>query len=412
MSQKLPRYISIKFRTYHVNLDIPKDVRASFAGKPRFTKSLRTDSLSLAERRKWEWIDHWKGLIQAARMGDPLVAEARAALAMADDDDHRELIKYELEDVAYDNVTQTVDQKIVSAVRVASGDWVKLAEVVPRWTKHMLEINEVRPKTLDDFTSVVNNFLKSFTYLHEVQTDQVSEWLLKQGLSISTMKKKITALRGFLVIAGAPKHLLDDVISENKLPKSQRRTKSIDKRKHFEDIDLHKILAAVDDKDQILTDLIKLGMFTGCRIEELCSLKLEHVTNTVLQIRDAKTDSGDRDVPIHAELRQLVTRLIDDGTDGYLLSGLTFNKYGDRSNAIGKRFGRLKTKLGFDGRFVFHSLRKSFITKLERAEVAPASIARVVGHEIGSQYSLALSVYSAGLSEEQMNEIVNKVSYS
>ena len=69
MSQKLPRYISIKFRTYHVNLDIPKDVRASFAGKPRFTKSLRTDSLSLAERRKWEWIDHWKGLIQAARMG-------------------------------------------------------------------------------------------------------------------------------------------------------------------------------------------------------------------------------------------------------------------------------------------------------------------------------------------------------
>ena len=345
-------------------------------------------------------------------MGDPLVAEARATLDMAYDESHREEIKYELEDAAYDAVTQSADQKIVRAVRVASGDWVKLSEVVPRWTKHMLEINEVKPKTLDDFTSVVNNFLKSFTYLHEVQTDQVSEWLLKQGLSISTMKKKITALRGFLVIAGAPKHLLDDVISESKIPKSKRKTKSIDKRKHFEDGDLHKILAAVDDKDLMLTDLIKLGMFTGCRIEELCSLKLEHVTDTVLQIRDAKTDSGDRDVPIHAELRQLVTRLINDSTDGYLLSGLTFNKYGDRSNAIGKRFGRLKTKLGFDGRLVFHSLRKSFITKLERAEVAPESIARVVGHEIGSQYATTLSVYSAGLSDEQMNAIVNKVSYS
>ena len=410
--QKLPSYLILRHNTYSATLAIPEDVRASFAGKPRFTKSLQTDSLSLAERRKWEWVDHWKGLIQAARMGDLLVAEARAALAMAYDESHREDIKYELEDAAYDAVTQSADQKIVRAVRVASGDWVKLSEVVPRWTKHMLEINEVKPKTLDDFTSVVNNFLKSFTYLHEVQTDQVSEWLLKQGLSISTMKKKITALRGFLVIAGAPKHLLDDVISESKIPKSQRKTKSIDKRKHFEDGDLHKILAAVDDKDHMLTDLIKLGMFTGCRIEELCSLKLEHVTDTVLQIRDAKTDSGDRDVPIHAELRQLVTRLIDDSTDGYLLSGLTFNKYGDRSNAIGKRFGRLKTKLGFDGRLVFHSLRKSFITKLERAEVAPASIARVVGHEIGSQYSLALSVYSAGLSDEQMNAIVNKVSYS
>jgi integrase len=410
--QKLPSYLILRHNTYSATLAIPEDVRAIFAGKPRFTKSLQTDSLSLAERRKWEWIDHWKGLIKGARNGDPLVAEARAALAMAYDEGHGELIKYELEDVAYDNVTQTIDQKIVSAVRVASGDWVKLSEMVPRWTKHMLEINEVKPKTLDDFTSVVNHFLKSFTYLHDVQTDQVSEWLLKQELSISTMKKKITALRGFLIIAGAPKRILDDVISESKIPKSQRKAKSIDKRKHFEDVDLHRILAAVDDQDHMLTDLIKLGMFTGCRIEELCSLKLENITDTVLQIRNAKTDSGDRDVPIHVELRQLVTRLIAGSTDGYLLSGLTLNKYGDRSNAIGKRFGRLKTKLGFDRRLVFHSIRKSFITKLERAEVAPASIARVVGHEIGSQYSLALSVYSAGLSEEQISAIVNKVSYS
>jgi integrase len=264
---------------------------------------------------------------------------------------------------------------------------------------------------LDDFTSVINNFRKSFTYLHEVQVDQVAGWLLRQNVSLSTMKKKITALRGLLGVAGAPKYLLDGVISESKIPKSQRKTKLIDKRKHFEDAELRKILAAVDEKDYMLTDLIKLGMYTGCRIEELCSLRLEKVTDTVLQIRDAKTDSGDRDVPIHQELRQLVSRLVDDSADGYLLSGLTFNKYGGRSNAIGKRFGRLKTKLGFDGRLVFHSLRKSFITKLERAGVAPASIARVVGHEIGSQYSLALSVYSAGLSEEQLSSIVNKVSY-
>ena len=61
---------------------------------------------------------------------------------------------------------------------------------------------------------------------------------------------------------------------------------------------------------------------------------------------------------------------------------------------------------------MFHSIRKSFITKLEKAEVAPVSITRVVGHEIGSQHSLALSVYSAGLSDEQISAIVNKVSYS
>jgi hypothetical protein len=29
------------------------------------------------------------------------------------------------------------------------------------------------------------------------------------------------------------------------------------------------------------------------------------------------------------------------------MSGLTLNKYGDRSNAIDKRFGKLRTDLGF-----------------------------------------------------------------
>ena len=116
MRQKLPSYLILRHNTYSATLAIPEDVRAIFAGKPRFTKSLQTDSLSLAERRKWEWIDHWKRLIKGARKGDPLVAEARAALAMAYDEGHRELFKYELKDVAYDNVTQTIDQKIVSAV--------------------------------------------------------------------------------------------------------------------------------------------------------------------------------------------------------------------------------------------------------------------------------------------------------
>jgi len=61
--------------------------------------------------------------------------------------------------------------------------------------------------------------------------------------------------------------------------------------------------------------------------------------------------------------------------DGYLLSGLTFNKYGDRSNAIGKRFGRLKQSLGFSEKKVFHSIRKTVVTLLEDAGVTiPAAI--------------------------------------
>ena len=35
-----------------------------------------------------------------------------------------------------------------------------------------------------------------------------------------------------------------------------------------------------------------------------------------------------------------MARLVDQSEDGYVLSGITANKYGDRSNGIGKRFGK------------------------------------------------------------------------
>jgi len=77
-------------------------------------------------------------------------------------------------------------------------------------------------------------------------------------------------------------------------------------------------------------------------------LKLTHVKDDKFVIEDAKSAAGNREIPIHKNITQLVARLVDTSTDEYLLSGLTFNMYGDRSNAISKRFGRFKKALGYD----------------------------------------------------------------
>ena len=108
-----------------------------------------------------------------------------------------------------------------------------------------------------------------------------------------------------------------------------------------------------------------MAAHTGARIEELCSLKLEQVLADRFKIEDAKTEAGWRIIPIHDDIKQLVARLKDESTDGYLISGLTFNQYQDRSNAIGKRFGRLKTSLGYGNDYVFHSFRKGLARQLE-----------------------------------------------
>lgn len=151
-----------------------------------------------------------------------------------------------------------------------------------------------------------------------------------------------------------------------------------------------------------------MAAHTGCRIEELCSLRLENVTSEKFSIIEAKTEAGWRDVPIHDDIRQLTARLVDTSVDGYLLSGLTKNKYGDRSNAIGKRFGRLKTRLGFGPDYVFHSFRRSFSTQLENAGIPKSSVGRLMGHEQGDQ---TFGGYSDGLRLDQLRTAINKISY-
>jgi integrase len=62
-------------------------------------------------------------------------------------------------------------------------------------------------------------------------------------------------------------------------------------------------------------------------------------------------------------------------------------------NAIEKRFGHLKTELGFGPQLVFHSLRKTVVTILENAGVAENVVADIVGPE---KTIMPYGLYSGG----------------
>ncbi|TPE50851.1 hypothetical protein FJM67_09785 [Maribrevibacterium harenarium] len=102
-------------------------------------------------------------------------------------------------------------------------------------------------------------------------------------------------------------------------------------------------------------------------------------------------------------------QLLDESTDGYLMSGLSAPKSsGERSSAIGKRFGRLKKRLGFDESKVFHSIRKTVATLLENANVPENLAAEIVGHEHGS---LTYGLYSGGYSYDEKLNAISKIEY-
>ena len=152
--------------------------------------------------------------------------------------------------------------------------------------------------------------------------------------------------------------------------------------------------------------LINIGIFTGARIEEISSVKVVDIAAENFTIRDSKTPSGNRQVPIHDQLKGLIKELKNNSQDGYLLSGLSEDKDGKRSGAIGKRFGRLKNQLGFERRYFFHSSRKTVVTLLEHAGISENLAADIVGHE---KPRITYGLYSGGSSLEQKLKAINKI---
>src|SRR5262249_3439903 len=125
-------------------------------------------------------------------------------------------------------------------------------------------------------------------------------------------------------------------------------------------------------------------------------------------VEDAKTAAGWRSVPIHSSLKATIKRLVKASKDGFVLSGLTANKYGDRSNAIGKRFGRLKASLGFGEQHVFHSIRRTVVTLLDSAGVPENVAADIVGHD---KPTMTYGLYSGGSSLLTKRKALARISY-
>ena len=61
-------------------------------------------------------------------------------------------------------------------------------------------------------------------------------------------------------------------------------------------------------------------MYTGGHLNELCSLELTDVTDDRISLPDSKTDAGERDIPIHRDIQQVIERLKQTSTDGFLIS--------------------------------------------------------------------------------------------
>lgn len=417
---KHPRHLVQRGKTYYAALDIPKDLRSRFGGKARFMQSLRTDSESDATILAAPLLANWKRQIHLARraksdLGQELLLKAEdwnRDLKKANADE-REVLEGVLEE-HLGALKIPREQLRDDFINIVMGTAVRLDMHIDAWIN---ALPDQQQKTLDMKRSDARRFAERFRQSDAVTVRAVREWTTRlhreDGLSVNTIKRILSACRSFwkylsradLVPEGTDP-FADVLPATNNRSKTERQKERVPFEPQ-EVVKLHE--RAVHKGDLALADLIWLAMWTGCRIDEVCSLEIASVFEDYILIQDAKSAAGDRRVPIHSALETRLRELVNASPDGYVLPGLSStNKYASRSGAIGKRFGRLKAETGFPKNKVFHSIRHTVTTMLEQSGVPENISADIVGHE---KRTITYGLYSGGTSFAARKEAIEKLAY-
>lgn len=202
-------------------------------------------------------------------------------------------------------------------------------------------------------------------------------------LSRSSIVKELSALRVFFASI-IDKEDADarpaNPFADLKLPKGKRGKDSA--HRPWTPAELSTFLRGVPSNDPLWT-LGALAAYSGARLEELASLRVEDVQGGSFVVKEGKRQASVRRVPVHPVVAPLVARLVDTSPDGFVLPGLlTTGKDGKRGSLLGKRFGYALRRVGVtDPRVVFHSLRNTVITQLLSRGVPLERVQLIAGHE-------------------------------
>lgn len=176
-------------------------------------------------------------------------------------------------------------------------------------------------------------------------------------------------------------------------------------------------LFTLTPKRRDLWEVPLVGLYTGMRLNEICSLQWGNVRQEdgiwFFDITAAKSEAGVRVVPVHSRLSWLLERRSDDPRELVWPEMEPGGPDAKHSWQFSKRFTVHRRRAGVEGddrwRTGFHSLRKNVTRCIERARIPQTEWAEIVGHE---KAGITYRVYNPdGLTMGQRKEIVELIGY-
>jgi integrase len=404
-------HLELRGHQWYARLNVPADVQGKLRRR-KFRVALKTTDRKVARDRAAVKVAQWRELIERAR-GKPIdeMRAWREILRRADSEDKRKQVEGEIIDEAlrhhgldvnFEEYATEEDRAAVDRyIAIATGEIVETAEYLDEWINSL----HTKPKTSAMRRQTIERLAAKFSTLADISRKEVVRWVseLRADLSIATVQRLMSDCRVYWAYLRSL-----EVAPDIQSPFERLGFK---KPKHrswlpYEPEQAVRLLKAAKGD---LADLIRLAMYTGARREELCALRVEQVKADRFEIVDAKTEAGVRPVPIHSAINPTLKRLIGKRREGFLFEHLKLDRHGKRGDYIGKQFGVLKLRLGFDGRHSFHSFRGTVITMLERAGVPESTAQDIVGHE---RSTLTGSTYSGKSTFEMRKAALAKLRYA
>jgi len=420
-------HVERRYNTYFAVLYVPADVR-HIIKKAKFYKSTETDNQKQAEAIAAVWVINWKNQIEKARsivQSNAADKDVNSAIKLYEEylsNSNPMLVKEIMEEEEFRTRHQQGERAAHIFKDIASGKQRHLKSLESGWLKNEKD-KGLAEKTIDQMKSDVELLYDPFPTANLLTFKNVELFLLALGthhqLSASSIKRITGSCRNFYRYLQKVKELPPDlpnpfVVPEDFRVSNKPNSKAKFKTEPWQPFDSDDIVflheCATLKGDEQLANLILFGAYTGARIEELCSIRCKDIDLKSMSIRitDSKTEAGRRIIPIHSQLRDRIVGMMEQSSDDYLISGLSPNKYGDRSNAVGKRFGRLKTAEEYGPQHVFHSIRKTLVTLLENHGVGENVAADIVGQE---KPRITYGLYSGGTTLDVMREAIERVTY-
>ncbi len=187
----------------------------------------------------------------------------------------------------------------------------------------------------------------------------------------------------------------------------------------YEPFTIPQLTTLIKNAEDELRDVILIGLFSGMRLDEICSLKCDDIVNIedvkCFNITKSKTKAGVRFVPVHSLLLPIVNRCLSVKSGEYLLP--TANRIqradGKKGPFYSQAFTRLRNKVipAATNRQCFHSLRGHFITCLDRKGIEETRVGTLTGQVEKKAKTEAFRTYSAGPLMKELKQIIELVSY-